>query len=1118
MRGNRAAAGGPATHVLESAPAEDHVSAARKPPGALRLNLLGGFETRLATGALVTLPTRKAQALLAYLAARPGRAHARDKLAALLWADRGQLQARDSLRHTLVALRKVLPERSASLTAADRSVAIRPAAVDVDVVRFEASVMAGTDEALARAADLYRGDLLDGFVLREPVFEEWLIAERERLRELALDALRKLLQRQQTSRAIEPAIRTAQRLLALDGTQEVAHRTLMRLYGQQGRRATALRQYQMCVDVLQRELGAEPEAETRRLYRDIVRHRDAPARATAPKPDVPARPRQRIPPHPAAREIPLIGRTSELAALRAALTEAHEGRGRGLSILGEAGVGKSRLVAEIAVEARERGSRVLFGRAYESAQILPFGPWVDAFRTDGLVADARILERLDSVWRAELTRVFPELTAPGLPAPSSDQLHLFESLGHLIGRVTERQPLVLILEDLQWADEMSLRLLSFVARRMHTWPMVIVTTVREEELADALALRRTLGELRGERHFEQLALPPLSRPDASKLVRFLAVAGSAENAVARLEEQAWATSEGNPFVIVETLRALGDGIAIAAPGRLTLPQRVRDVIATRVELLSDRTRDLLSVAAVIGREFAFMLLQRASGLTERDAAAGIEELVRRRMLHGVDDGFDFTHDRIREVVYAALLPPRRKVLHGDVAVALEALTAGSLDPPAAALGLHYRHAEVWDKAVFHLRQAGLKAVARSALPDARVWLEQALAGLDALPESPTTLEQAFEIRIELRPVLVIQGEPRRAADILREAEAIAERMNDERRRSWVWAFLANIHSQLGDQDTGLLHGTRALESARRLGDEKLRIVTTTYLEQVHYYRGEYEQAVALATADLAAIPAEWVNEYFGMGALPAIWDRHWMVLSLAELGRFAQAEPHGIEAIQIAEPTNRAFSIGIAYRTAGTIYLAKGDWTRARPFIARASEVFRRASITLHLAWAVARHAWVLGQVGESSEASTWLEEGAQLEERLAARGVAHFPPSDYHALGRASLVLDRLDDAQRFGRRALESSATHPGFAAHAHHLLGDVASDPERFDPATGEAHYRQALALAEPRGMRPLIAHCHLGLGKLSARLGKHDQSRKHLTDARSMYTEMGMPFWLQQAEAS
>src|SRR5215471_7783149 len=239
------------------------------------LTLLGGFRARLSPGRPLTMPTRKAQGLLAYLALPCGVAHPRDKLAALLWGDMREGQARTNLRQTLFMLRKVLAIRVPDGLRIDAaSVALEPAAVTVDVTTFERLVTQGTSDSLAQAVDIYQGDLLQGLAVREAPFEDWLMAERERLRELALEALAKLLTQQRAVGAIEPALQTALRLLALDPLLETVHRTLMRLYAQLGRRDSALRQYQLCVNVLHRELGVEPEGETRDLYQEILRSRE----------------------------------------------------------------------------------------------------------------------------------------------------------------------------------------------------------------------------------------------------------------------------------------------------------------------------------------------------------------------------------------------------------------------------------------------------------------------------------------------------------------------------------------------------------------------------------------------------------------------------------------------------------------------------------------------------------------------------------------------------------------------------------------------------------------------------------------------------------------------------
>jgi len=238
----------------------------------LTLQLLGGFSVRLGSGQSLTLGTKKAQALIAYLAVPPGRAHSRDKLASLLWGDTGDEQARQSLRQALVALRRALPATKPPILVVERdTMALDPAAVEVDVLAFARLAAGGTAKALEQAVALYQGDLLEGVRVTEEPFEDWLRAERARLRQRAVDALTRLLALQSKGGESEGAVHTAARLLALDPLQETVHRALMRLYARQGRRGEALRQYQACVSVLQRELRAEPEAETKHLYRELLR-------------------------------------------------------------------------------------------------------------------------------------------------------------------------------------------------------------------------------------------------------------------------------------------------------------------------------------------------------------------------------------------------------------------------------------------------------------------------------------------------------------------------------------------------------------------------------------------------------------------------------------------------------------------------------------------------------------------------------------------------------------------------------------------------------------------------------------------------------------------------------
>jgi len=588
---------------------------------------------------------------------------------------------------------------------------------------------------------------------------------------------------------------------------------------------------------------------------------------------------------------------------------------------------------------------------------------------------------------------------------------------------------------------------------------------------------------------------------------------------------------GNPFFLEETIRTLVETKVLSGErGRYRLtqpvqaiqvPPTVQAMLAARIDRLPPEDKRLLQTASVIGKDAPFALLQAIADLPDEALRRGLDHLQAAEFLFETglfpDLEYSFKHALSHEVTYGGLLQERRRELHARIVDAIETLHRDRLGGEIEQLAHHAVRGELRERAVHYLRQAGVKAAARSALEDARVWFEQALGVLEALPESQSTLEQGFEIRVELRGVLGQLGEVRRELERMREAETLAERLNDDRRRARVCAFVTNVHNDLGELDEALVTGTRALEIAGRLGDLRLRILATSYLGQTHYWRGEYERVVELASDNLAALPADWVYEYFGTAAPPSVRDRSWLVMSLAEIGRFAEAAEHEAEVIRLAEPTQNAFAVGLAYWAVCTFHLLKGDWAKARSLIEHGIAVVRAANIVLLLPAEVAASAWVLAQLGEASEAMNRLWESEQLVERLAARGIVRTRSWDYHSLGRACLLLGRLDEARRLADRAIEFSPCHPGYAAHALHLLGDIATHPDRFDAESGEAHYRQALALAEPRGMRPLVAHCHLGLGKLSRRTGKREQACEHLITATTMYREMDMRFWLEQAEA-
>ena len=1061
----------------------------------LRLALLGTFEARLDSGSAVTFPRKKSEALLAYLALQPGRMIARDKLAALLWGDASDERARHSLRQALVTLRQALPRAAAAcLVEEGDNVGVSPTAVEVDVTRFEALATAASPEALERAAALYRGDLLEGMSVAEPPFEEWLRAERERLRELAIESLAKLLAHHARTDAVEHAVQTAIRLLGLEPAQEAVHRTLMRLYARQNRRGAALRQYQACVGVLERELGVEPEAETRQLYRDLLQTRPHVGDDVEPR---------RLGAPVLTSDTALVGRVAEYATLRQRLADASRGHGTIGILDGEAGVGKTRLVEALISEATNAGGQVLLGRAHENEEVLPLGPWVDALRAGRVVPG--LIEDLDAPWRHELARLFPEL-GPVEPEPTAgeDYVRLFEAMARVVQHVSAG-PLLIVLEDLHWADEMSLRLLVFLARRIVELPILVVGTLRVEEMADSPMLRRTVAQLGRQPRFFSLTLRPLSEVETHTLVRALVSTKTEEALVHRLGERIWRASEGNPFMVRETVLALREREADDLPAEIFTPPRVREVIAGRLDRLSDRGRLLAAVASVIGRECDFALLERAAGLRATETAEGVEELVARRILHVVGERLDFTHEQTRAVTCDRLLPPYRKRLHEATARAMEALYVTDLAPHALALGRHHYACDAWDRAAGYLVQAGTAAAARAAHREALACFEQALEALRRLPASREVAERTIDLRFEIRQSYVPLREPERMLEHLREAQTQAEAIEDRARLGWALIYRAHGLFLSGDSHGAIESGQRGLAIAEALEDPYLQESANFYLAQVCHWVGNYRRGVELLGRNVTTLETELKRR--GVDSKQCVNSRTFLAWCLAELGEFAAATAAADEAISMAETAGSAYWLVHACSGAGLVRLRRGDAEGAIVFAERAAELCRGRDFTA--LWAIS--ASILGPAytlaGRVGDAISLLEQAAAIASALAAPVLIF--------LGEACLLAGRIDEARHAASRALELSAerAEQGWQAWGLRLMGDVAA---QTDAGRAEDAYRRGLALASALGMQPLVAHCHLGLGGLHRRGDKPREAGEHLDAAITLLRRLDMTRWLANAE--
>ena len=1090
----------------------------------LDLTLFGGFLARI-RGEPLTLPTKKIQALLAYLALPVGHAHQRDKLANLLWGGTPDASARNSFRQALFVLRKALASSGDVLRIEGDTVALDRDAVEVDAMAFERAVADGMPAALEKAATLYQGDLLAGLAVAEAPFEEWLLAERERYRELALEGLAKLLVHQRSAGALEGAIRTALRIAALDPLQESVHRTLMRLYVRSGRRGAALRQYQVCVGVLLRELGIEPESETRQLYRDILQRSEVTSsEGYAPEVakdsdgfrdgaiSIGTRGASEAPQHEA-----LIGRDRELTILEGALAVAETRRGQVLVVIGEAGIGKTALITALAAEADRRAGLVLLGRSHESEKILPFGPWVDAFRNAQVTGDERLVSSLNPVWRAELTRLLPEIGSPGLPTPSEDRRRLFDGVTHLLESLASQQPVTLILEDLHWADEMSVRLFSFVGRRLGTSRMLVVASVREEELADASALRGVLQEFQRESHVVQLPLAPLTREDTATLVHSLTRKGTDEVDIARLASQVWTVSEGNPFTVVETMRALQAGTSPDTPGGLPMAERVRQVIATRLERLGAQARSLLPVAAVIGREFEFNLLQRAADVDEGVVAQGVEELVRRRVLHGVGEQLDFVHDRIRAVAYSRLPPPQRKRVHARVAEAIEGLYAENLVRLSAVLGMHYEHGQMWDKAVYYLRQAGSQALVRSAYHEAVASFTSAHRIIVGRPQNDSHKEQTVDVLIGLSNALVPLADHTRALETLEEAEELACAIDDQRRMARVLSAICGTRWLLGSYSGAVEAGDRALALGIELQDVTIQALTNHRLGQVLYSIGDYRRGAEALTRSIDAIDVDRIDDR-GLrstgGVSICAFAKIFLAWCHAELGEFQEALLQAESAVSLADVAEHAYTRIQSCLGFGLARLRKGELYPAIEVLERGRALCQTTEAPFQAQLNAASLGYAYALTGRIADGLPLLEDAV---EDVSRTGGLFAQSLLLGWLGETYLLADRIDDALTTATRALDvcRARSERGREGYVLRLLGEIAATRQPADVATGEECYRLAIELAQQRGMRPLVAHCHLGLGKLYGRTGKREEGQEHLTTATTMYRAMGMTYWLEQA---
>jgi len=554
---------------------------------------------------------------------------------------------------------------------------------------------------------------------------------------------------------------------------------------------------------------------------------------------------------------------------------------------------------------------------------------------------------------------------------------------------------------------------------------------------------------------------------------------------------------------------------------LQVPATVQAVLAARIDRLPSEEKHPLQTAAVIGTEVPWPLLQAIAELPEDTLHRSVTHLQTAEFLYETrlfpDHEYNFKHALTHEVAYSSLLQERRQVLHARIVEALEALVGERVAEQVERLAHHALRGEVWDKALAYCRQAGEKALARSAYREAVGSFEWALSALSHLPEQRDTPKQAIDLRLALRSALLPSGDAERILACLREAEPLAETLADPHRLAQASLFLS-VHFYFGDMhDRAIAAAQRALALATAGGDVVLHALANERLGLAYRAQGDYHRAIDCFGQTVAALDGAQRRERFGQLILPAVASRAWCALCHADLGTFAKGAVFGDDGLRIAAAVAHPRSLLIASHGIGMLFLRQGNLPRGLPLLERAMGICHDADLPVlfpMVAGALGAAYILGGRVTDAVPLLTQALEQATATEAERYQMLCRLP------LGEAQLLAGRLGEAHDLAERALALARAHQerGEQAYALRLLGEIAARREPPDVEPAEAQYHQALALADELGMRPLLAHCHCGLGTLYAKIGYLEQATAELSLAIELYKAMDMTFWLPQAEAT
>jgi class 3 adenylate cyclase/tetratricopeptide (TPR) repeat protein len=826
-----------------------------------------------------------------------------------------------------------------------------------------------------------------------------------------------------------------------------------------------------------------------------------------------------------------VGRQHELDALHQALTQAASGHGQVVVLVGEAGVGKSRLVYEFVHAHPTQGWRVLESASVSYGKATPYFPVIDLLRRychvedqdDSRTVRAKVTgqvltldEALQDTMPAllSLLDVLPDDSPWRTLDPPQRRQRTLQGLKRILLRESQVQPLLLVFEDLHWIDAETQALLESLVESLPTARLLLLVNYRPE-------YQHGWGS---KTFYTQLRLDPLPPASADALLQALL---GEDPSLAPLAPLLMARTAGNPFFLEESVRTLEEtGVLVGEPGayRLTqalptvqVPATVQAVLAARIDRLPPEEKWLLQTAAVVGTEVPLPLLQAIVELPEATLYRDLAHLQAAEFLYETrlfpEPEYTFKHALTHEVAYNSLLLERRRGLHARLVEALEALAPERAAEQVERLAHHALRGEVWDKAVSYCQQAGARASDRAAFREARASFEQALEALAHLPDHSDTGVLAIDLRLALVGPLTALGEHGRHLALLGEAEALARTLNDQARLGRVLTRMTNVLRITGDLDSAMAAGQQALDLAVELGDSALQVQASYFLGLAYWAIGDFGRAAALLRRSVEAADQE-------TGPSSPEWrlrSRVWLAWTLSNLGTFAEGRRYGEEALHRATLEGRGNILIVVHGCLGLLYLAQGDLEHAIRVLEQGLALCQASGNRDWMRWIVAGLGYAAALQGRLAEGCALLEEAISESIRTGGlQGLAHWVAQ----LSEVCRLAGRGEEARQHARQALDLARQQKerGHEALALHQLGAVHAHADPPDVAQAEAHYQQALALAEELGMRPLMAHCHLGLGRLYGQTDRAEQARAALATAIDIYRAMDMPFWLPQAETA